>query len=81
MISQNKCYDLLIIHWQVRIKICILYPLLVFIQEAIAVGMEAAIDKDDSVITAYRAHGWCYVRGISPHGVLAELTGTNLHIS
>jgi len=44
-------------------------------QEAIAVGMEAAIDKDDSVITAYRAHGWCYVRGISPHGVLAELTG------
>jgi len=44
-------------------------------QEAACVGMEAAIRPDDAVITAYRAHGWCYVRGISPTGVLAELTG------
>ncbi|XP_005102325.1 probable pyruvate dehydrogenase E1 component subunit alpha, mitochondrial [Aplysia californica] len=44
-------------------------------QEAVAVGMEAAITPQDSVITAYRAHGWTYVRGISVHGVLAELTG------
>jgi pyruvate dehydrogenase E1 component alpha subunit len=44
-------------------------------QEAIAVGMENAITRDDSIITAYRAHGWTYMRGISVHGVLAELTG------
>ncbi|XP_070568926.1 pyruvate dehydrogenase E1 component subunit alpha, mitochondrial-like [Ptychodera flava] len=44
-------------------------------QEACAVGMEAAIRRDDAVITAYRAHGWAYTRGISVHGVLAELTG------
>ncbi|KAK3097048.1 hypothetical protein FSP39_005873 [Pinctada imbricata] len=37
--------------------------------------MEAAITKDDSVITAYRAHGWTYIRGVSVLGVLAELTG------
>ncbi|XP_065928260.1 pyruvate dehydrogenase E1 component subunit alpha, mitochondrial isoform X1 [Magallana gigas] len=44
-------------------------------QEACCVGMEAAITRDDAVITAYRAHGWTYVRGISVLGVLAELTG------
>ena len=38
--------------------------------------MEAAITPEDAVITAYRAHGWTYVRGISPLGVLAELTGS-----
>ena len=31
--------------------------------------------KKDAVITAYRAHGWTYVRGVSLVGVLAELTG------
>ncbi|OTF71686.1 hypothetical protein BLA29_012285, partial [Euroglyphus maynei] len=44
-------------------------------QEAVAVGMEDAITKKDAVITAYRAHGWTYLRGISLVGVLAELTG------
>ncbi|CAG5117820.1 unnamed protein product [Candidula unifasciata] len=44
-------------------------------QEAIAVGMEASITPEDSIITAYRAHGWTYVRGVSVHSVLAELTG------
>jgi len=44
-------------------------------QEAIAVGMEAALTPNDSIITAYRAHGWTYCRGVSPVGVLAELTG------
>ncbi len=46
------------------------------LQEAICVGMEAAIRKDDAVITAYRAHGWTYIRGVSIRGVLSELTGT-----
>ena len=37
--------------------------------------MEAAIRKDDPVITAYRAHGWTYIRGVPIRGVLSELTG------
>jgi TPP-dependent pyruvate/acetoin dehydrogenase alpha subunit len=37
--------------------------------------MEHAIDKDDSVITAYRCHGWTYMRGKSVLEILAELTG------
>lgn len=37
--------------------------------------MKAAMDANDSVITAYRAHGWTYIMGIPLLGVLAELTG------
>lgn len=44
-------------------------------QEACCVGMESAIERDDPVITAYRAHGWTYMRGVSLVGVLSELTG------
>lgn len=44
-------------------------------QEACCVGMEASLTPDDAVITAYRAHGWTYVRGVEVHGVLAELVG------
>ncbi|XP_058804021.1 probable pyruvate dehydrogenase E1 component subunit alpha, mitochondrial [Phymastichus coffea] len=44
-------------------------------QEACAVGMVAALRPQDSVITAYRAHGWTYLMGVTPIGVLAELTG------
>ncbi|CAF0922579.1 unnamed protein product [Adineta ricciae] len=44
-------------------------------QEAVCVGMKAAMDKNDSLITAYRAHGWTYMMGVSVTGVLAELTG------
>lgn len=44
-------------------------------QEAVAVGMRGALRDQDSVITAYRCHGWTYLMGVSPFGVLAELTG------
>lgn len=44
-------------------------------QEACAVGMTAAMRPTDSVITAYRCHGWTYLMGVSLQGVLAELTG------
>jgi pyruvate dehydrogenase E1 component alpha subunit len=44
-------------------------------QEACCVGINASLRPTDAVITAYRAHGWTYMRGISIHGVLAELTG------
>ena len=45
------------------------------IQEACCVGMEAVLRPTDAVITAYRAHGWTYVRGVSMAAILAELTG------
>lgn len=44
-------------------------------QEAVAVGMRAAMREVDSVITAYRCHGWTHLMGVSVLGVLAELTG------
>lgn len=44
-------------------------------QEAVCVGMEAGITPTDSIITAYRDHGWAYTRGLSPSSILAELTG------
>lgn len=44
-------------------------------QEACAVGMKAAMRTDDSVITAYRCHGWTYLMGVPVGGVLSELTG------
>lgn len=44
-------------------------------QEACAVGMNAAMRPEDSVITAYRCHGWTYLLGVPLIGVLAELTG------
>ncbi|XP_076619173.1 putative pyruvate dehydrogenase E1 component subunit alpha, mitochondrial isoform X2 [Colletes latitarsis] len=44
-------------------------------QEACAVGIKAALRPQDAVITAYRAHGWTYLMGIEPVGVLSELTG------
>jgi pyruvate dehydrogenase E1 component alpha subunit len=51
-------------------------------QEAVAAGMEAAITKDDSIITAYRCHGFTLTRGQSAMGIIAELmgrkTGTSL---
>lgn len=48
---------------------------IVFLKEAVAVGMEAAIAKDDAIITAYRCHGFTFIRGGTIHSILAELTG------
>lgn len=44
-------------------------------QEAVVVGMQAAISPDDSVITSYRDHGHMLACGMEPRGVMAELTG------
>ncbi|NWU93446.1 ODPA dehydrogenase, partial [Upupa epops] len=44
-------------------------------QEACCVGLEAAIKPTDHVITAYRAHGFTYARGVPVREILAELTG------
>lgn len=44
-------------------------------QEAVAVGMESMLQKNDQVISAYRVHGWALVRGSTVREVLSELTG------
>jgi len=44
-------------------------------QEAVVVGMQAAIEPGDQVITAYRDHGHMLAAGMDPNGVMAELTG------
>ncbi|MEJ0061112.1 MAG: pyruvate dehydrogenase (acetyl-transferring) E1 component subunit alpha [Terricaulis sp.] len=44
-------------------------------QEAVVVGMQAAIKPGDQVITAYRDHGHMLACGMDPKGVMAELTG------
>ncbi|ORE01721.1 hypothetical protein BCV72DRAFT_339216 [Rhizopus microsporus var. microsporus] len=50
-------------------------------QEAVSVGMEAAITKNDHVITAYRCHGFTYLRGASVESILAELMGRHTGVS
>ncbi|WP_416908690.1 MAG: pyruvate dehydrogenase (acetyl-transferring) E1 component subunit alpha [Polymorphobacter sp.] len=50
-------------------------------QEAVVVGVQAALSKTDSVITGYRDHGHMLVAGISPDAVMAELTGRAAGIS
>ncbi len=44
-------------------------------QEAVVIGMQAAIEEGDAVITAYRDHGHMLACGMDPRGVMAELTG------
>jgi len=44
-------------------------------QEACGVGICDVLHPNDSVITAYRCHGWTYLKGRSPESVLTELTG------
>ena len=44
-------------------------------QEAVVVGMQAALKAGDAVITGYRDHGHMLACGMDPKGVMAELTG------
>lgn len=44
-------------------------------QEAVVVGMQAALKEGDQVITGYRDHGHMLACGMSARGVMAELTG------
>lgn len=37
--------------------------------------MKAAMRSQDNIISAYRVHGWTHLMGVSPTGVLCELTG------
>jgi pyruvate dehydrogenase E1 component alpha subunit len=44
-------------------------------QEAVVVGMQAALKEGDTIITSYRDHGHMLACGMDPNGVMAELTG------
>jgi TPP-dependent pyruvate/acetoin dehydrogenase alpha subunit len=44
-------------------------------QEACAVGVCAALEKDDVIATGHRPHGHCLAKGMTVHGIMAELFG------
>ncbi|VUC21422.1 unnamed protein product [Clonostachys rosea] len=44
-------------------------------QEAVAVGIEHAITKEDDVITSYRCHGFALMRGGTIRSIIGELLG------
>jgi pyruvate dehydrogenase E1 component alpha subunit len=44
-------------------------------QEAVVVGVQAALEEGDAVVTSYRDHGHMLACGMDPRGVMAELTG------
>ncbi|KAB8228755.1 alpha subunit of pyruvate dehydrogenase [Aspergillus alliaceus] len=44
-------------------------------QEAVATGIEHAITRDDKIITAYRCHGFAYMRGATIRSIIGELLG------
>ncbi len=44
-------------------------------QEAVVVGMQAALKDGDTIVTSYRDHGHMLACGMDPKGVMAELTG------
>lgn len=50
-------------------------------QEAIAVGVRAALRQNDRVVTAYRDHGHILAAGTDPKLVMAELVGTGHGVS
>jgi pyruvate dehydrogenase E1 component alpha subunit len=44
-------------------------------EEAIAVGVEQALEPDDAVVSTYREHGHALARGVAPDRLMAELFG------
>ncbi|XXH05193.1 hypothetical protein Hte_011618 [Hypoxylon texense] len=44
-------------------------------QEAVSVGIEHALTKDDDIITAYRCHGFALMRGGAVRSIIGELLG------
>lgn len=50
-------------------------------QEAVAIGIESAADKEDAIITSYRCHSFEYTRGKQVNAILAELMGRQTGVS
>jgi pyruvate dehydrogenase E1 component alpha subunit len=44
-------------------------------QEAVVVGIQSILDKNDTLVTSYRDHGHMLACDMDPKGVMAELTG------
>ncbi len=44
-------------------------------QEAVVVGLQAALKEGDTIVTSYRDHGHMLACGMDPKGVMAELAG------
>src|SRR5207237_7441363 len=44
-------------------------------QEAVVVGVQAALQEGDTIITSYRDHGHMLACGMDPKGVMSEVTG------
>ncbi|KKY20106.1 putative pyruvate dehydrogenase e1 component alpha subunit [Phaeomoniella chlamydospora] len=44
-------------------------------QEAVAVGIEHALEKEDHLITSYRCHGFALMRGGTVKSIIGELLG------
>jgi len=44
-------------------------------QEAVVVGLQAALKQGDQMITGYRDHGHMLAQGMDPKAIMAELTG------
>ncbi len=44
-------------------------------EEAVAVGVCAALDRDDQIISTHRGHGHCIAKGADPKRMMAELYG------
>jgi len=44
-------------------------------QEAVAVGVSAALNTDDYVLSTHRPHGHALAKGVTPEAIMAELFG------
>ena len=44
-------------------------------QEAVVVGIQSVLEKNDTLVTSYRDHGHMLACDMDPKGVMAELTG------
>jgi TPP-dependent pyruvate/acetoin dehydrogenase alpha subunit len=44
-------------------------------EEAVSVGVTAALTPEDAVVATYREHGQALARGVSPGAVMAEMFG------
>lgn len=50
-------------------------------QEAVSIGLEHGMDKNDRVITAYRCHPFALLRGGTIKGIMGELLGRQCGMS